>query len=86
MTLENLRKQLKKIDEELLALLNERLKVSKEIGLIKKEKGLKIRDKKQEKAKIEQLIGQNKGKLSPKTIQKIWKVIFKESKATQKSV
>jgi chorismate mutase len=42
--LQQLRKKVDEIDEQILNALNERTKICRSIGLIKKKKGMKIRD------------------------------------------
>ena len=42
--IQQLRKKVDEIDEQILNALNERIKICRTIGLIKKKKGLQIRD------------------------------------------
>ncbi len=76
------RKRIDKIDKKILSLLEERVKVSKDIGKYKRKNKIKIEDLKREKEIVEELGG--KTNLDKKFIQRIYKTIFKFSKKIQK--
>jgi len=76
------RKMINKIDKEIFALVAQRLKHTRIIGKIKKEKGLPILDKKREKEIIENKIKSTK--LNPAFIKNLYQVILRESYKTQK--
>lgn len=78
----DMRKKLDKIDRKLIKLLKKRFAVCKKIGKYKKKNGLPVQDLKREKQ-----IMNNRAKksgLSKDFVQKLFKLIFKESKKVQK--
>jgi chorismate mutase-like protein len=78
--LDEYRKQIDAIDKELVALLGKRMTIVGKIGMLKKDQGLPIIDKKREREKITQIthIAQQEG-LQKSFIERIWHVIFTES-------
>lgn len=87
MDIEKLRKKINKIDEEIISLLVERVKIIKKIGEIKKEKGLEVFDKDRE----EEIIFKLKKKAEENGLNKdfvvdIYKKIIEESKKEQENV
>jgi len=72
MSLENFRKQIDKIDDKVILLLEKRLQIAKEIRKFKK----KTTDSKREKEIL--------AKIKSEYIQDIYKTIFKNSKKIQK--
>jgi len=77
------RKVLDLIDQKLLTLLNHRLRITLEIGKIKKEMGKKIYDPKREKEVLEKLKQKNKGPLKEKDFKKIFTTIMKVCRKSQ---
>jgi chorismate mutase / prephenate dehydratase len=76
MNLEELRKNIDKIDDNLLVLLNERMKWVQEVGHLKsKEKSLIYRPER-EKQILERLNSQNNGVLTPEAIEAVFLEIF----------
>jgi chorismate mutase len=71
------RKEIDLIDQKLLILLNQRLRIALEIGKIKKEMGKKIYDPVREKEVLERLKRKNKGLLKEKDLKKIITTIMK---------
>lgn len=87
MSLIKLRKKQQKIDEKIVGLLSERLKISEEIGQFKKKNGLKVEDKSVENEKIEHLIAKSSSKhITADFMRKIWRLIFARSKEIQQSL
>lgn len=85
MNLNKIRNKINKIDNNLIKLLSQRQKVSKEIGIFKLKNNLPIYNPKREQEVIENLSTlAKKNKLDPKLIQKIFKTIFTYSKRVQK--
>jgi len=84
--MENLRKKIVKIDQKIVKLLGERMKVAKKIGDIKKKAGIPIWDKQKENElrKLHDEAGKKDG-LTPKFINKLFDVVFEESRRIQKS-
>lgn len=79
-----LRERIDYIDEEIVKLLAERVKVAKDIGRLKKEKGLPIVDSKRENevySRARRLALENG--LSPEDCEKIFKEIVKMCRKVQ---
>jgi chorismate mutase len=77
------RKEIDLIDQKLLILLNQRLRIVLEIGKIKKEMGKKIYDPVREKEVLEKLKRKNKGPLKEKGFKKIFTTIMKVCRKSQ---
>ena len=77
------RNEIDLIDQKLLTLLNQRLRIVLEIGKIKKEMGKKIYDPKREKEVLERLKRKNKGPLKEKDLKKIFTAIMKVGRQSQ---
>jgi chorismate mutase/prephenate dehydratase len=90
--LKNRRRKIDLIDQKLLSLLNQRLRVALEIGKVKRKMGTKIYDPKREKEILERLRLRlrlrlrNKGPLKEKDLEKIFKTIISVSRRVQKVV
>lgn len=76
------RKMINKLDTRIFSALEERMKVAKKIGVIKKKRKMAIVDSKREKEIVEKR--KKSFKLSNEFIEKIYKLIFKESYKNQK--
>jgi chorismate mutase/prephenate dehydratase len=77
------RKEIDLIDQKLLTLLNQRLRIALEIGKIKKEMGKKIYDPVREKEVLERLKRKNKGFLKEEDLKKIFTTIMKVCRKSQ---
>jgi chorismate mutase/prephenate dehydratase len=77
------RKEIDLIDQKLLTLLNQRLRIVLEIGKIKKEMGKKIYDPVREKEVLERLKRKNKGLLKEEDLKKIFTTIMKVCRKSQ---
>jgi chorismate mutase len=77
------RKVLDLIDQKLLALLNQRLRIALEIGKIKKAMSKKIYDPRREKEVLERLKRKNIGSLKEEDLKKIFKTIMKICRQSQ---
>lgn len=82
--LKNLRKEITKIDEKILHLLNKRAFIARKIGQIKIEKGYSIYSPEREKEIIEHLIKQNKGPIDSEDIKEIFSNIIQVCRYQQK--
>jgi chorismate mutase/prephenate dehydratase len=76
MTLDELRRQIDTIDDQLLKLLNERIKIVQKVGELKHRTGGAIYRPEREKAIIERLVQQNDGPLTEEAIEAIFVEIF----------
>lgn len=71
------RKKIERIDHKIVKLLEERFSIVGAIGLIKKEKNIKIIDSKREQELLERI--SQSSTLSPDFIKKLYKLIFNQS-------
>ena len=81
-TLEEFRSQIGQIDENILALLERRMAISKKIGQLKVEDGGTIIRPEIEKEKLDQLTARGES-LNPHFIQALFYLIFRESSTIQ---
>jgi chorismate mutase/prephenate dehydratase len=77
------RRELDLLDQKLLALLNRRLRISLEIGRLKREVGKKIYDAEREKELLDRLKRKNKGPLKKRDLKKIFATIMQVSRKSQ---
>ncbi len=80
MKLEDLRKEINKIDDKLLKLLNERMDYVKEVGKLKQSDGSSIYRPEREQEIIKRLIKNSSGNLTPEAIEAIFLEIFAVSR------
>lgn len=80
MDLENARKEINKIDKEIVHLLERRLNVVMEIGKYKKENNLPVYDEEREKAVINNCLSYLENKKFSNSIEEIYKQIMDSSK------
>ena len=78
-----MREKINLIDQELLTLLNQRLRTALEIGKIKKEMGKRIYDPKREKEVLERLKRKNEDLLKEEDLKKIFTTIMKVCRKSQ---
>ena len=71
------------IDQKLLTFLNRRLRITLEVGKIKKEMGKKIYDTEREKEILARLKRKNKGPLKEEDLRKIFATIMKVCRQSQ---
>ena len=84
--LENLRKNVDEIDEELVELLIRRAAVSRKIGVIKAKAGLPILDAEREIAVIQKLNHKAVDENELSALVNIYRTILKESRAVQANI
>jgi chorismate mutase len=77
------RKELDLIDQKLLTFLNQRLRITLEIGKVKKEMGKKIYDAEREKEVLDRLKRKNRGPLEEEDLRKIFTAIMKVCRQSQ---
>ena len=85
MTLEQLRRQIDRIDSKLLQLLNRRAALVLRIGEVKKKHSLPVFDGKRELAVLNRLMRSNPGPLSKKSIRDIFSGILRHNRRIQDS-
>ena len=71
------RKQIDKIDDKLLAFINRRAEISLDIRELKKAEGMDVYDPAREDEVVSKLCSRNKGPLSDKDIDELFKTIMK---------
>ncbi len=77
------RKELDLINQQLLTLLNQRLRISLEVGKVKREMGKKIYDAEREKEILDRLKRKNRGPLKEKDLKEIFTTIMKVCRQSQ---
>ncbi len=77
------RKELDLINQKLLTLLNQRLRITLEIGKVKEEMGKKIHDTEREKEILDRLKRKNRGPLKEEDLKKIFMTIIKVCRQSQ---
>ena len=82
--LTEIRKDIDRLDDELLGLLIERLKLGKEIGEIKREIGKAVADEAREKEIFQRLIKNAGSKMAEEDVIDIFSIILKISRKIQK--
>lgn len=86
-TLEDLRKDIDRIDEVLVRLLNERARVACEVGLAKKTQGVEVYQPEREKQVLEHVRGlATEGPLGPEAIGRLFERIIDEARRLERRV
>ncbi|MFZ9941962.1 MAG: chorismate mutase, partial [Luteolibacter sp.] len=83
MNLDDIRRQIDAIDQELLALLNRRADLVHEVGVVKKRDGLQIYAPEREESLLRRLISMNQGRLSESSIRAIYREIMSAALALE---
>jgi chorismate mutase len=86
LSIEDWRKEIDIIDEQLLELLNERSKCAIELGRIKRELGLSIYSPEREKQVIEHVISINSGPLDAEAVRRLFERIIDESRSIERVI
>lgn len=81
MTLEDLREKIDKIDDEIVALLESRVQIVKEIGELKNKLNIDVYNPQREREILKRL--QSKSSLTPHQIETIYQSIFTLTKVLQ---
>ena len=79
-----LRQKIDNLDEEIIKLLKMRMRISKEVGLLKEELHIPIEDKSREMEIIERLTSKAGKNLTEEQLIRIFTAVFKSSKQVQK--
>ncbi len=77
------RREIDLLDQKLLSLLNQRVRIAQELGKIKKEMGKKIYDPEREKKVLERLRSKNSGPLKEEDLKKIFTTIMRVCRKSQ---
>ncbi|MFN4196849.1 MAG: prephenate dehydratase [Caldimicrobium sp.] len=84
--LTDLRKKIDKIDEEIVSLLKERLKIAQEIGSVKEKKKVQAFDLEREKQIIKRILDLNQGIFPEETLKVVYSEIIKACRASQERI
>ena len=79
----DLRKTIDELDQEIIRLLKERMRVSKKVGALKEKLHIPIEDQNREKEIIERLTQQVGKNLTEEQLIRIFTAVFKSSKQVQ---
>ena len=79
----DLRKTIDELDQEIIRLLKERMRVSKKVGALKEKLHIPIEDQNREKEIIERLTQQVGKNLTEEQLIRVFTAVFKSSKQVQ---
>jgi chorismate mutase-like protein len=82
--LEEYRRNIDRIDLQLLALLNERTRIVEKIGAVKEEFSLPVYEPKREDQVFRNVIEHNNGPLPPEAVKRIFERVIDEMRTLQK--
>ena len=82
--LKKLRLEIDNIDEEILELLEKRMKIVHEVGDLKKDLDISVEDLNRENEIIDRLTSHSSGELTVKQLIRIFSAVFKSSKQIQR--
>ena len=81
-----LRQVIDEIDEKILDLINQRLSLAKQIGDLKKQGGIQIKDSGREEEILNRLLAKNNGPVGAGGLRNIFEAIIAEGRNVQSSV
>jgi chorismate mutase len=82
--IDEIRKEIDRLDRELLRIFNERATLALTIGEIKKEKGLPVYDPQREKLIFERMKAANPGPLEDSAIVRLFERVIDESRSLER--
>lgn len=83
MNLNVLRREIDRIDLNLLRLLNRRADVARKIGRLKKRHGLPVQDRKREQAVLARMLQRNGGPLPQESVRGIFREVLRQNRRLQ---
>ncbi|MBI4639388.1 MAG: chorismate mutase [Candidatus Tectomicrobia bacterium] len=86
MGIDEIRKKIDQIDNQILQLLNERAKLAVQIGEVKKARNLEITDQTREQQILERIRQENPGPLSAEAITRLYEKVIEESKRLEREM
>ena len=84
MDIDDIRKEIDRLDNELLKIFNERADLALKIGEIKKEKGLPVYDPDREKRIFDRMRSANPGPLEDNAIVRLFERVIDESRRLER--
>ncbi len=84
MTIDELRKEIDRLDSELLRILNQRADLAVQIGVIKKGSGVPVYDPAREKQIIQRMEAENPGPLDHEAIVRLFERVIDESRRVER--
>ena len=84
MTIDDYRKEINRLDDELLRIFNERASLALKIGEIKKEQGIPVYDPEREKRIFETMSNANPGPLENDAIIRLFERVIDESRRLER--
>lgn len=84
MTIDDYRKEINRLDSELLRIFNERASLALKIGEIKKQTGIPVYDPEREKRIFEAMTGANPGPLEDEAIVRLYERVIDESRRLER--
>ena len=82
--LDEIRVSIDDVDRRIVDLLNERTRIVENIGNVKKHSGLPIYEPKREEQVFANILGHNRGPLSPEAVRRIFERIIDEARSIQR--
>lgn len=82
-SLSELRDRIDECDKKLVHLINERLKMCQEVGRIKNEHGIEIRDPEREREVVNKALGVNEGPCPPRVLEKVFRFFIEAAVALE---
>lgn len=79
------RRQIDRLDEHLLKLVNQRAKLALEIGRIKKRRKWPVYDSKREAFVLKHMLSANRGPLSPAAVRHIFQAVLSECRRRERA-
>lgn len=80
------RRRIDECDENLVRLINERLKVAREVGQFKSERGMAVRIPERENEVIARALGLNEGPCPPEILEKVFRILIDTAVALEESL
>ena len=84
MTIDDYRKEINRLDDELLRIFNERAQLALNIGEVKKQQGIPVYDPEREKRIFETMSRQNPGPLENDAIIRLFERVIDESRRLER--
>ena len=86
MTLEALRRQIDRVDAQLLRMLNQRARLALQVGSLKKRQGRRLFDPQREHTILRQVTRANRGPLSAQAVRALYREILRQIRHLEQSV